>query len=218
MQKDSIVTLKGVAFFAVLVVFVGIIGHSKTLSTWNLASTYAPVTLEGFGPKFHGNRLAMKSLPSSVVEPPFMHSHKDRIIRRHLDPQSRARQRNSAYSAWLSVHASPTTPLPPSSAYRPVPHSPRFVAHLPGGDEKDPPCSSGCDIFQTRALKTAEDLVEMARRTHEARLKSAEQLDERNAKVIRSLQDKLSHILPDSEGRCMHTKECPECQVRNSID
>jgi hypothetical protein len=72
-------------------------------------------------------------------------------------------------------------------------------------------------MVQSRLLKAAEGLVEVARQTHDAREKALAAQSARDDKVVRSLRDKLSHILPDPTGRCIKTTQCPDCEVHRLL-
>ena len=136
----------------------------------------------------------------------------------HVRRRIQHRQRtivDANYRSWLKANNVNAAPLPP----REVPHFlPRIYRHkivqphLPSHELRIP-CTSGCEWMQSRALKAAEGLVELAKRSHDAREEAQRNRQTADEKVIRSLRAKLSHILPDPTGRCLSTKQCADCEV-----
>lgn len=187
-------------------------------------SRIRPSVIELFEPK----RKAAHTSSLAAINAPYETRRWQRSIRSRLDSRQRA-IRDTATQSWLQSNKFPTAALPPKSH---VPHvmyrhniiqpivqinplnKRAYTIHLPGQqNEEFGPCTSNCDWIQSRALKAAEGLVEMAKRTHDARALAAQKQQARDEKVIRSLRAKLSHILPDPTGRCLATLQCSDCEV-----
>lgn len=156
--------------------------------------------------------MAAHTAKLAAISAPYEMNHRISVhVRRRLEDRQRAIA-EAAARRWPTVDKVATPPKRAHVSFRQR-VSP-YVVHLPNQQiENTVPCTSNCDWIQSRALKAAEGLVELAKRTHDARALAARTQSARDEKIIRSLRAKLSHIVPDPTGRCLATLSCSDCEV-----